>query len=129
MSAVDDLCRSYLDLRWHFNPSDASSDGVAALDARLGSFDDESMHAHLAAFRSLEGAIEELEPADLAQEIDCTALLDDLRTHLFRFEHEQPQVRNPGFWLTHLFEGIFALLVRQGSLEERAPAVLERLKA
>lgn len=128
MSSVDDLCRSYLDLKWHFDPSDASSDGVPAQDGRLGSFDPESMRAHLAAFRSLEGAIEELEPADLASEIDRTALLDDLRTLVFRFEHERPHVRNPGFWLSHLFEGIFCLLVRQGPLAERAPAALERLK-
>ncbi|HET7111895.1 MAG TPA: hypothetical protein VFI41_13570, partial [Gemmatimonadales bacterium] len=129
MSSVDDLCRSYLDLKWHFDPSDASSDGVPAQDGRLGSFDRESMRAHLAAFRSLEGAIEELEPQDLASEIDRTALLDDLRTLVFRFEHERPHVRNPNFWLTHLFEGIFTLLVRQGPLAERAPAALDRLKA
>jgi hypothetical protein len=129
MSSVDDLCRSYLDLKWHLDPSDASSDGVAAQDGRLGSFDLESMRAHLAAFRSLEGAIEELEPPDLASEIDRTALLDDLRTLVFRFEHERPHVRNPNFWLTHLFEGIFTLLVRQGPLVERAPAALDRLKA
>src|SRR6187551_1997345 len=129
MSTVNELCRSYLDLKWHFNPSDASGDGVPALDARLGSFDPESMRAHLAAFRSLEGAIEELEPPDLASEIDRTALLDDLRTLVFRFEFEQPHIRNPGFWLTHLFEGIFTLLVREGPLAARAPAALERLKA
>lgn len=129
MGSVDDLCRSYLDLKWHFDPSDASSDGVATQDGRLGSFDAESMRAHLAAFRSLEGAIEELEPPDLASEIDRTALLDDLRTLVFRFEYERPHLRNPNFWLSHLFEGIFALLVRQGSLAERAPAALERLKA
>lgn len=129
MSTVDELCRSYLDLKWHFDPSDASGDGVAALDTRLGSFDAESMRAHLAAFRSLEGAIEELEPPDLASEIDRTALLDDLRTLVFRFEHERPHIRNPGFWLTHLFEGMFTLLVREGPLAARAPAALERLKA
>jgi hypothetical protein len=128
MSTVDDLCRSYLDLKWHFNPADASGDGVAALDHRLGSFDPEAMRAHLAAFRSLEGAIEELEPPDLASEIDRTALLDDLRTLVFAFEHERPHIRNPGFWLTHLFEGIYTLLVREGPLAERAPAALDRLK-
>lgn len=129
MPSVDELCRSYLDLKWHFNPSDASADGVPALDDRYGSFDAESMRAHLAAFRSLEGAIEELEPDDLAGEIDRTALLDELRMLVFRFEFEQPHVRNPNFWLTHLFEGLFALLVRPGPLGDRAPAALERLKS
>lgn len=129
MSTVDELCRSYLDLKWHFDPADASGDGVAALDSRLGNFDPDSMRAHLAAFRSLGGAIEELDPPDLDGEIDRTALLDDLRTLVFRFEYERPHQRNPGFWLTHLFEGIFTLLVRQGPLAERAPAALERLRA
>ncbi len=129
MSTVNELCRSYLDLKWHFDPADASGDGVASFDSRLGSFDPESMRAHLAAFRSLEGAIEELEPPGLDDEIDRTALLSDLRTLVFRFEHERPHIRNPGFWLTHLFEGLFTLLVRQGPLATRAPAALERLKA
>ena len=129
MSTVDELCRSYLDLKWHFNPSDASLAGAVAHDARLGTFDAESMRAHLAAFRSIAGAVEELDPTALQDEIDRTALLDDIRTLLFRFEHERPHLRNPSFWLTHLFEGIYALLARRGEMAERAPAALERLKA
>ena len=138
MPVVDDLCRSYLDLKWHFNPADASLAGAVAFDSRLGSFDAESMRAHLAAFRSLTGAAEELDPPSLDEEIDRTALLEDMRTLIFRFEHEQPHVRNPSFWLTHLFEGIYALLAREGgrAVERKsgrnggeAAAVLERLKA
>lgn len=129
MPPVGDLCRSYLDLKWHFNPSDASLAGAVAHDARLGTFDAESMRAHLAAFRSLAGAVEDLDPDDLAGEIDRTALLDDIRTLLFRFEYERPHIRNPSFWLTHLFEGIYALLARAGEPGSRAPAALERLKA
>jgi|SRR5687768_2870790 len=129
MATVDELCRSYLDLKWHFNPSDASLAGAVAHDARLGTFDPESMRAHLAAFRSIAGAVEELDPPALGDEIDRTALLDDVRTLLFRFEHERPHVRNPSFWLTHLFEGVYALLARPGELADRAPAALERLKA
>ena len=48
MSLVDTLCRSYLDLKWHFNPADASLAGAVAHDGRLGTFDAESMRAHLA---------------------------------------------------------------------------------
>jgi hypothetical protein len=126
---VGDLCRSYLDLKWHFNPSDGSLAGAVAFDPRLGTFDAESMRAHLAAFRSIAGAVEEADVDDLAAEIDRTALLDDIRTLLFRFEHERPHVRNPSFWLTHLFEGVYALLARPGDPAPRAPAALERLRA
>src|SRR5690606_14652257 len=129
MPQVGDLCRSYLDLKWHFNPSDGSLAGAVAHDGRLGTFDADSMRAHLAAFRSLTGAVEELDPADLADEVDRTALLDEIRTLIFRFEHERPHVRNPSFWLTHLFEGVYALLARTGDAAPRAPAALERLRA
>ncbi|HEU4799397.1 MAG TPA: DUF885 domain-containing protein [Gemmatimonadales bacterium] len=129
MSRVDDLCRSYSDLTYHFDPAGASQEGATAFDGRLGSFGTEAMRAHLAAFRSLAGAIEELEPEDLAGEIDRTAMLDDVRVLLFRFEHEQPHLRQPGFWLNHLYTGLHSLMVRRQPAPELAPAVLERLKA
>ena len=129
MSAVDDLCRSYLDLRWHVDPADGSAAGASDHDARLGRFDTEAMREHLAAFRALAGAAEELDTSDLAEEIDRTALLDDMRVVTFRFEHERPHERNPGFWLNHLFQSIYTLLAREGPAAERAPAVLERLRA
>ena len=129
MVRVDDLCRSYSDLTYHFDPAEASQAGATSFDGRLGSFGTEAMRAHLAAFRSLAGAIEELEPEDLAGEIDRTALLDDVRVQLFRFEHERPHVRQPGFWLTHLYTGLHSLMVRRQPAAELAPAVLERLKA
>lgn len=129
MPPVGDLCRSYLDLRWHFNPSDGSLAGAVAHDSRLGTFDAESMRAHLAAFRSIAGAVEEIDVESLGEEVDRTALLDDIRTLLFRFEYERPHLRNPSFWLTHLFEGIYALLARAGDPAPRAPAALERMRA
>jgi hypothetical protein len=129
MPVVGDLCRSYLDLKWHFNPSDGSLAGALVHDPRLGTFDAESMRAHLAAFRSIAGAVEDLDVDGLDEEVDRTALLDDIRTLLFRFEHERPHVRNPSYWLTHLFEGIYALLARAGDPAPRAPAALERLRA
>src|SRR5688500_12471912 len=121
MTLVDTLCRSYLDLKWHFNPADASLAGAVAHDGRLGTFDAESLRALLATYRSRAGASEELHPPSLEEEIDRTAMLDDMRTLLFRFEHERPHVRNPSFWLTHLFEGIYALLARaDGRIGEQA---------
>ena len=77
MSAVDDLCRSYLDVRWHFDPAAASGAGRTDLDGRLGRFDEESVRQHLVAVRSLSAAAEELEVDDQQEEIDRTALLDE----------------------------------------------------
>jgi hypothetical protein len=130
MASVDDLCRSYLDLKYHFDPSAASSAGLVSQDARLGRFDAETVHAHLAGLRSVTGAIEELEPDDVQSEIDRTALLGEIRSAMFRLEHERPHIRNPGYWLAHAFQGLYAIVSRRnGSVGGRAPAALERLKA
>ncbi len=130
MSAINELCQSYVDARRHLDPAEASGAGAVEYDARLGRFDQESMREHLAAYRALGGAAEELETGDLQEEIDRTALLDEIRVALFRFEHERPHERNPEFWLQHLFQSLYTLLARtSGSLAERAPAALERMKA
>lgn len=129
-TAVDDLCRSYLDLKYHFDPASGSAAGLVAHDSRTGSFDEESTRAHLAALRSLSGAVEELEPEELPEEIDRSALLGEMRTTIFRLEHERPSVRNPGFWLSHLLQGLYTLLSRhEPDLPARVPAVLARLNA
>ncbi|HET6778383.1 MAG TPA: DUF885 domain-containing protein [Gemmatimonadales bacterium] len=129
MTAVDDLCRSYLDLKYHFDPASASAAGLVSQDGRLGSFDGESVRTHVAALRSLTGAVEELEPDELHDEIDRTALLGEMRSTIFRLEHERPHLRNPGFWLSHLLQGLYALLSRhEPDLPSRVPAVLARLE-
>lgn len=130
MPAVDDLCRSYLDLKYHFDPAAASSAGLVSHDARLGRFDPDTVRGHIAALRSVTGAVEELDVDDVQREIDRTALLGELRNTTYRFEHEQPHVRNPAFWLGHLFQGLYAVLARRdGGAGGRAPAMLERLRA
>src|SRR5574337_768856 len=129
MTATDELCRSYLDLRWHFDPAEGSAAGAVAVDGLLGRFDADALREHLAAFRALAGAAEELDSRDLAEEVDRTALLDDVRVTLFRFERERPHVRNPDFWLNHVFQAVYALLAREGPVADRAPALLARLEA
>jgi hypothetical protein len=130
MTAVDDLCRSYLDLKYHFDPAAASAAGLVSQDGRVGSFDRETIRTHVAALRSLTGAVEELEPDELHDEIDRTALLGEMRTTIFRLEHERPHLRNPGFWLSHLLQGLYALLSRhEPDSPSRVPAVLARLQA
>jgi hypothetical protein len=129
-TAVDELCRSYLDLKYHFDPAAGSMAGLVAQDARLGRFDTETVRAHLAALRSVAGAVEELEVDELAEEVDRTALLGEIRTAIHRLEHERPHERNPVFWVGHLFQGLYAVLSRTGdSAQGRAPAALERLRA
>ena len=129
MTTVDDLCRSYLDLKYHFDPAAASGAGLVAQDSRLGTFDVETVRAQLAALRALIGAAEELEVDDLQDEIDRTALLGELRGIGFRWEHEQPHVRNPGYWLNHLFQAHYAVLSRGSRKNRNGSAVLERLES
>jgi hypothetical protein len=128
--SVDELCRSYLDLKYHFDPAAASAAGLVSHDGRLGRFDDEAVRTHVAALKSVAGAVEELEVDDLQEEIDRTALLGEIRSSTFRLEHERPHERNPIFWVNHLFQGLYAVLSRSGeAVGGRAPAVLERLRA
>jgi uncharacterized protein (DUF885 family) len=104
--------------------------GLATHDARLGSFDADTVRTHLAALKSVAGAVEELEVEELPEEVDRTALLGEMRSAIFRLEHERPHERNPGFWVNHLFQGLYAVLSRTGaSAHGRAPAALERLRA
>ena len=130
MSEADSIYQSYFDLRWHFDPAAATEAGVTAQNHRLGEYDPDSMRAHLAAFRSLSLAIEGLELDDIQEEIDRTALLNAIRSTLFRFDHEQPHVRNPAFWLDHLFRALYALLAHQDSTREVLTGqALARLRA
>jgi hypothetical protein len=101
-----------------------------AHDARLGSFDLETTREHLAALRSLAAAVEELDAADVQEEIDRTALLGEIRTSIFRLDYEMPNVRNPAFWLSHLLQALYTLLTRNDpELAGRVTAVKARLDA
>ena len=85
---------------------------------------------YLAALRAVAGAAEELDAADLEDEIDRTALLGEMRSTMFRWEHERPNARNPSYWLAHLFQALYAVLSRSSpAAAGRATAVLERLEA
>jgi uncharacterized protein (DUF885 family) len=129
-TAVDELCRSYLDLKYHFDPAAGSMAGLVAQDGRLGRFDSESVQAHVAALRSVSGAVEELEVDDLTEEVDRTALLGEMRSAIHKLEHERPHQRNPVFWVNHLFQGLYAVLSRTGEAAHgRGPAALDRLRA
>lgn len=129
MSEAEKVYQSYFDLRWHFDPAAATEAGVTGQNARLGEYDEESMRAHLAAFRSMSVAVEALDLDDLQDEVDRTALLNEIRSTLFEFEHEQPHVKNPVFWLSHFFRALYSLLDRRDAPPDQlAAAALSRLR-
>src|SRR5207245_10440627 len=86
-------------------------------------FSPDALGPHLAALKSIGSALEEASAESLDDEIDRTALLNDGRVTLARFEAERPQAKDPAFWLSHLLGGLHFLLLRN----DRTPA--ERVRA
>ena len=129
LGRLDDLARSYFDLRWHLDPVGASQAGVTSHDGRLGRYGKDILTPHLAALKALSGALEEATTDTLDEEIDRTALLNDVRVTVARFEKEKPQTKNPEFWISHLLNGLHVLLARRDAApDQRARALLERLE-
>jgi hypothetical protein len=129
LGELDRLVESYLDLRWHFDPVEASAAGLSEHDDRLGSFLDSDIDEHLAALRSIMGAIESADVDGLPDEIDRTALLNEARCTVNRFTVERPHERNPSLWLSHVLEGLYHLLaVKDRSHEHCARAAASRMR-
>jgi uncharacterized protein (DUF885 family) len=127
VASFRELEQSYFDLRWHFDPVAATQAGVTAHDDRFGRYGPGALAPHLAALRSIAAALEGATTNALAEEIDRTALLNEIRVSLRRFERERPQAKNPGFWLSHLLGGLhFLMLRRDRTIAERASAVASR---
>src|SRR5207253_2368661 len=121
--------RSYFDLRWHLDPVGATQAGVKTYDDRYGRFGPSALTPHLAALKSIASALEETTADEREAEIDRTALLNEIRVTLRRFERERPQAKNPGFWLSHLLGGLHFLLGRRDRTpEERAVSLAGRLE-
>ena len=130
MSEFSKLVDSYFDLKWQMDPVEATGAGVSAQDHRLGSYDAQSISEYLAALKSIAGALEACEVDTIDDEIDRTALLNDVRVAIHRFEVERPHERDPAFWATHALEGVYLLLaLRDRSREHRSRAAAERIKA
>jgi uncharacterized protein (DUF885 family) len=129
-ASLHSLVQSYLDLRWHLDPVAATAAGVCEHDHRLGSFREEDVQQHVAAFRSLAGALEQLQLDALDDEIDRTAVLDDVRVTIHRFVTERVHRTNPSWWLEHPLEGLYHLLARHDRpREHRARGAAARLAA
>src|SRR5207302_4235004 len=105
--------RAYFDLRWNLDPVAATQAGVRTYDERYGRFSGVALAPHLAALKSVGAALEETTTPELEDEIDRTALLNDVRVLLWRFERGRPQTKNPAFWLSHVLGGLHFLLGRR----------------
>lgn len=121
---LEALSRSALELKWYLDPVQATAAGITEHDERLGRFSPEALRPHLAALRAMTGALEQVEVTELDDEIDRTALLDDLRMTLARFERERPQATDPGFHLAHVLAGLHYLLLRRDYAPDARVAAL-----
>jgi len=129
-TALTQLVDSYLDLKWTVDPVEATAAGVASHDGRLGSFGEDDVRQYVAAFKSIGSYLEECPVDTLQDEVDRTALLGDLRHTVHLLEREQPHVRNPTFWVSHVLEGLYLLLVfTDRSKDVRCQAAANRIRA
>src|SRR5438105_5374406 len=87
--------KAYFDLRWHLDPVAATQAGVKAYDDRYGRYSPPALVPHLAALKSLAAALEETTADELEDEIDRTALLNEIRVVLRRLQHHRPQAQRP----------------------------------
>src|SRR6266545_2494450 len=121
--------RSYFDLHWQLDPVAATQAGIAAQDGRYGRFSPAALAPHLAALKAIASALEGARADDLDAEIDRTALLNEIRVTVCRFERLRPQATNPEFWLSHLLSGLHHLLLAADrSPDQKAAAALARLE-
>src|SRR5213078_2619385 len=124
-----DIEKSFFDLYWHLDPVAATQAGVAGHDDRYGRFSTPALTPHLAALKSIAASLEEANAVDLDAEIDRTALLNEIRVMLRRFERLRPQAKNPEFWLSHLLGGLHHLLLSADRTPaEKATAAIGRLE-
>ncbi len=129
-SGFGQLVESQLDLLWHLDPVAATGAGIVTQDLRLGDYDDESVREHIAALRAMSSALEAIDVDSLEEEVDRTALLNDLRVRVAVFDNERPHRSDPSFWVMHALEGLHSLLTATDRApEQRAQALRARLEA
>ncbi|MGH7607211.1 MAG: DUF885 family protein, partial [Gemmatimonadales bacterium] len=129
VGALRDVERAYFDLHWHIDPVAATQAGVPGHDDRYGRYSAAALAPQLAALKSIAAALEEVPAAGIEEEIDRTALLNEIRVALRRFERLRPQAKNPEFWLSHLLSGLHHLLLSTDrSAAQKAAAVVGRLE-
>jgi len=123
-----ELVASWLDLRWQLDPVAATAAGVGGHDHRLANYTRADVKTALAALRAMHGALEAVEVDTLDERVDLTAVLNEIRVDIARFENEKPHELNPEFHLTHLLSGLYVLLTRADlGPEARGAALAGRL--
>ena len=105
LDQLTELAQSYFDLRWNLDPVAASRAGLPLYDDRFGRFSAAELRPHIAALKALTAALEELEPEALDAEIDRTALLNDIRVQVYRYERERVFARDPAQWVQRIIDG------------------------
>src|SRR5437762_1705896 len=124
-----DIERSFFDLYWQIDPVAATQACVPGHDDRYGRYGNAALAPHLAALKSIASAVEQTAVADREEEIDRTALLNEIRVMLRRYEKIKPQATNPEFWLSHLLGGLHHLLLSADRTPaEKAVAAIGRLE-
>src|SRR5258706_4765661 len=127
--SVRDIEKSYFDLHWHMDPVAATQAGVPGHDDRYGRFSPAALAPHLAALKSFASALEDATAVDLEDEIDRTALLNEIRVSLRRLGTLSPQAKNPEVWLSHLLGGLHHLLLSAvRTPAEKAAGAIGRLE-
>src|SRR5207247_10155131 len=127
--SIRDIEKAFVDLYWQMDPVAAAQAGVPGHDDRYGRYSPGALAPHLAALKSIAAALEEVNAADLEEEIDRTALLNEIRVALRRYEKLKPQAKNPEFWLSHLLGGLHHLLLSADRTPaEKAAAAIGRLE-
>jgi uncharacterized protein (DUF885 family) len=112
------------------DPVEATAAGLSEHDHRFGDYGTDGLKQSLAALKSIGAALESVETVSLDDEIDRTALLNDLRVRVHRYERERVHERNPLFWVNHALEGLYLPLVfRDRAANHTCRSVTERLKA
>src|SRR3979411_1439784 len=92
--SLPDIEKSFFDLYWHLDPVAATQAGVPGYDDRYGRFSPAALARHVAALTSSAPALEGPHPAHLEEKIDRTALLNEIRVMLRRYEKLKPQAKN-----------------------------------
>src|SRR2546423_15211688 len=106
-----DIEKSFFDLYWHMDPVAATQAGVPGHKDLYGRFSNAALTPQLAALKSIASALEEVSATDRDEEIDHTALLNEIRVSLRRYEKLKPQAKTPEFWLSALLGGLHHLLL------------------
>ncbi len=127
LDQLTELAQSYFDLRWHLDPVAASRAGVPQYDDRFGRFSAAALRPHIAALKALTVALEELEPEAVDTDIDQTALLNDIRVQIYRYERERVFARDPAQWVQRIIDGATAERLGDltGFLDDARTALVE----